>query len=385
MLNIKPSDTKAASSLTPEQLGTLASLQLKLNSLGVEGDFLPTVVEGPVVTLYRFVPKNATRVSLVERLAPDMAIALGADVVQVRRMPGENAIGIFVPNKIKKLLTFRDSVGEVWKKSEYRIPVGLGIDFTGKFIVEDLASLPHMLVAGSTGSGKSTWMNSVLAGLLYCRTSDQLRIVLSDTKQVEFTHFCGAPHLLFPPATNVKQSIDYLDFLVSEIDERLQKIGKSGFQNILQYNSHHKDNPRNKLPYILLVIDELADLLMCDIKEEQDEGPCKRYGKIAEARLGTIVQKARASGVHVIAAVQRPSVKIVEGNIKSNFPARITFRLPSEADSRTVLGTSGAEQLLSQGDMLFLSPNNAAIRRIHAPLVEISDIQAAVELACRRE
>lgn len=379
---MNPNNKTVSPVLTDEQLRTLAILQVKLASLGVEGEFLPTVSEGPIVTLYRFVPRNATRVSLVERVAPDLAIALSAEAVQIRRV--ENAVGIYVPNKTKKLVLFRDSVSPVWnavEKLKQRVPILLGIDHMGSFVIEDLPLLPHLLIAGSTGSGKSTLLNSILASLIYTIPATRLKLVLSDVKQVEFPHFTGAPHLLYPVATSVTESLEQMYWILDEITRRLGLLSQRRCQNILQHNQLF-----DPLPYIVLVIDELAEILMDQSKEEDSDGvpKGKTRGKIAEHRLGLIAQKARATGVHIIAATQRPSVKVVEGNIKANFPARVSFRLPSEADSRTILGASGAEQLLSQGDMLYLSPNTPAIRRLHAPIAFPVDIQAAVEVACRR-
>lgn len=374
--------------ISSEHLAVLATLAVKLASLGVEGDFEPNVSEGPVVTLYRFVPKNATRVTLVERVAPDLAIALGAECVQVKRLPGEYAIGIYVPNKEKKLILFRDSIGPVWDafyNRKHRIPLLFGIDHMGQIVVEDLPLLPHLLIAGATGSGKSTFLNSILAGLIYTVPPTRLKLVLSDVKQVEFTNFIGAPHLLYPVSTSIPDTLEQMEWLCDEINKRLGILVKASCQNIIQYNSLET---RAQLPYVLFVIDELTEILMDQSKEMYiDESGKEKYrtrGKLAEHRLGLIAQKARATGIHIIAATQRPSVKVVEGNIKANFPARVSFRLPSEADSRTILGTSGAEQLLSQGDMLYISPNTPAIRRLHAPLASIEDIRAAVDMACRK-
>jgi len=389
MLNTKTTDQPK---LDEKHLAVLATLQVKLASLGVEGHFLPSVSEGPVVTLYRFVPQNATRVSLVERVAPDLAIALAAECVQVKRLPGEQAVGIYVPNKDKRLLLFRDAVGSVWdayNNRKQRIPLLFGIDHMGAMVVEDLPLLPHLLIAGATGSGKSTLLNSILASIIYTVPPAKLKLVLSDVKQVEFTNFVGAPHLMFPVSTSIPETLEQMEWLCDEINRRLTTLVKASCQNILQYNSLET---RAAMPYILFVIDELAEILMDKSNEEQEipdgKGGTKikliARGKLAEHRLGLIAQKARATGVHIIAATQRPSVKVVEGNIKANFPARVSFRLPSEADSRTILNTSGAEQLLSQGDMLFVSPNSPAIRRLHAPLASIEDIRAAVDVACRR-
>jgi DNA segregation ATPase FtsK/SpoIIIE, S-DNA-T family len=365
--------------LTPDQLATLAKLQLKLVNLGIDGHFLPDVSVGPVVTLYKFIPTNATRVSNVENRADDLAIALGVECVQVSRLA--DSIGIFVPNAERKLLEFKESVGAVWT-SKAKIPILLGMNHLGNLIVEDLVTLPHLLIAGSTGGGKSTLLNSILTSLMYCKSPSELKMVLCDTKQVEFTHFTKAPHLLFPVATSVKDVINQLECLTEEIDYRLEKMAHSACQNIAQFN----ERIITKMPYIILVIDELADILQDQTREEDSNGKAigKSYGKQAEYLLGKIVQKARATGIHCIAATQRTSVKVVEGNVKSNFPARITFRLPAEYDSRTILGTSGAEHLLAQGDMLYLSPNSPAIRRIHAPYASIEDIKIAVEMACQR-
>jgi len=370
---------------TDEQLATLATLQVKLNSLGVEGDFLPDVSVGPIVTLYRFVPKNATRVSLVERVAPDLAIALKVEAVQVRRV--DNAVGIYVPNKTRTLVQFRDSIGPVWtafNDKHQRIPILFGIDHMGTFVSEDLTTLPHLLIAGATNSGKSTLINSILASLVYTIPKDRLQLVLSDVKQVEFTHFTGAPHLRYPVATDVGKTLKYLQWLIDEINNRLTTLSQRRCQNILQHNQ----SSYPFMPYILLVIDELAEILMNQERElyidETGKERTRTLGKVAEHRLGLIAQKARATGIHIIAATQRPSVRVVEGNIKANFPARVSFRLPSEADSRTILGTGGAEQLLSQGDMLYMSPNTPAIRRLHAPIASLSDIEQAIDIACRR-
>lgn len=370
-----------SSNLTPGQIGTLAKLQLKLSSLSIDGHFLPDVVVGPIVTLYKYVPTNATRVSAVVGLADDMAIALGVESVQVSRLPSENAIGIFVPNLHRTVLQFKESVGAVWT-SKAKLPILLGMDHLGSTQVEDLTSLPHLLIAGSTGGGKSTLLNSMISSLMYCKSPTELKLALCDTKQVEFTHFAKAPHLLFPVATTVRDVIYNLEDLVSDIETRLATLAKHSCQNIAQYNERFT---HRKMPYVILVIDELADILQDQTREEGPDGKLtKSYGKQAEYLLGKIVQKARATGIHCIAATQRTSVKVVEGNIKANFPARISFRLPSEADSRTILGECGAESLLSQGDMLYSSPNYPALRRIHAPYASIEDIRVAVEMACQK-
>lgn len=365
--------------LTDFQLATLATLQLKLTALGVEGDFQPTAIEGPIVTLYKFSPRNATRVSQVERLAPDLAIALGVEAVQIRRVPGEAFIGIAVPNRDRKPFLFRDAVSVIWQ-SKARIPICLGISQEGNVVVDDLTNLPHLLIAGSTNSGKSTLVSSILTGLVYTKSPSEIQLLLSDTKQVEFGRFEKTPHLARPIATSVLATLEILNYAVDLIEDRLGELAKIGCKNIAEGNHLASLRKLPQWPYYVIVIDELADPLSDKTRIEIDEKDVS-MASLCEHALATIVARARATGVHVIAGVQRPSVKIVEGNIKSNFPARVSFRLPSEIDSRTVLGTGGAEHLLSQGDMLYLSPLNPSIRRIHAPLAKNEDMNAAVEMA----
>jgi S-DNA-T family DNA segregation ATPase FtsK/SpoIIIE len=380
MQNQKDSINFLKNNLTGDQLKSLAIMTVKLQALGCDGHFLPEVYEGPIVTLYKFVPENATRVNFVERLAPDMAIALGVEAVQVRRLPGESSIGIYIPNKDKKLFPFRNAVAEVYKvKDKMNIPLGLGIDNMGNFICEDLTTLPHLLIAGSTGGGKSTLLNSIIASLVYCVSSTKLKMVLLDPKQVEFNHFDTIPHLIWPIACSTTDILDQLTWLCDEVEKRLRTLANAKCQNIGQYNINNF-----RMPYYVIVIDELADPLQDQSKDPDDEDNKKTYGKRIEFALGKIAAKARATGIHIIGATQRPSVKVVEGNIKANFPARLSFRLPSEADSRTILNSSGAEQLLSQGDSLYLSPNSPAIRRIHAPFASLDDIRMAVEMGCQR-
>ena len=374
-------------SLTNEQLSVSAAIAFKLASLGLSAKFVEPVSQGPIVTVYRFQPQGSTRVSQIESLAQDFAVTLGVEEVFVKRMPGETAIGIAVPNRERNWVQWRNIVGTIntrnWilsdtKGVEFQIPLLLGIDQVGECIIEDLTLMPHLLLAGSTGSGKSTLLNSIIASLIYGYSPTCIRFIMSDTKGVEFLHFTGAPHLLYNPCTSVYQTAERLTWLISEMELRLKKYPQYNARNILEYNSKSP----SKLPYIVVIIDELADLLQ-DKRKQDEESRGPSIGKIIEAKLCHLAQKARASGIHIIASTQRPSVKLIEGNIKANFPARLTFRLPSEADSRTVLGTSGAEHLLSRGDMLFINPNKPGLQRIHAPIASIEDIKAAVEYSVR--
>lgn len=379
--------TVAVSTLTDEQRRISTLIIMKIIELGQSAKFVPPITEGPIVSVYRVLPQGTTRVSAIESLAEDFAITLGVEDVFVKRMPGESAVGISVPNKERRWVNWRDYVGFASRQniasSDKRIPLLLGVDYTGKVVVEDLTLFPHLLIAGSTGSGKSTLLSSIIGAIVYNCNSSEIKFVLSDTKGVEFGHFLGAPHLLFDPAQNIYQTLERLDWLIDEMNDRLKKFGRAETRNIGEYNDRKVSSSSERLPYIVIVIDELADLLSDRSRREGEKGPS--IGKIAEGKLSQLAQKARATGIHAIAATQRPSVRLIEGNIKSNFPARLTFRLPSGSDSRTVISTEGAEHLLSRGDMLFVNPNRPGLQRIHAPLASISDIQAAVEVASRRE
>lgn len=366
----------SSTNLTEEQIQTIGKITIKLVELGLEVEFQPPVLSGPIISIYRFAPQATTKVSHLESLSADIAVILGVEDVLIKRMPGDSAVGIYVPNRERRYIDFKEAVGFLYDK-EREIPLLLGVDYMGKPVVEDLALLPHLLIAGSTGSGKSTLMASMLAGIVTKSNSSAVQLVLSDTKNVEFGYFVGSPHLLYEPAKSVWQTLEQLDWVVNEVEDRLKSIGKAGHRNITEYNAQ----AHRRLPRIVVVIDELADLLMDRSKNEDKI----KLSSIAEGYISKIVQKSRAAGVHLIAATQQASVKIVAGYIKANFPARLSFRLPSESDSRTILNTGGAEHLLSPGDMLYISPLYPGIRRIHAPHANIKDIQTAVEMACWKE
>jgi len=382
----------ASSTQTDEQRVVASAIAFKLASLGLSAKFAEPISVGPIVSVYRFTPVGSTRVANIEALAQDFAIALGVEDVFVKRMPGEVAVGIFVPNRQRSWVKWRDCVGPqaLNQQSLCRVPLLLGIDYLGRRVVEDLTLFPHLLIAGSTGSGKSTLLSSIIATVIYVNKSEDIKFVLSDTTGVEWGHFVGAPHLLFEPATNIYQTLERLDWLIEIMESRLKELSKYGLRNILEYNAesdrhqlHRKGVSSQKLPYIILIIDELSDLLADRRRENESRSPT--LGKVAEAKLCQLAQKARKTGIHIIASTQRPSVKLVQGDIKANFPARLSFRLPSGADSRTVLGTEGAEHLLSRGDMLFINPNKPGLQRLHAAEASLEDIQAAVDVASRKE
>ena len=357
---------------TEDQFRVIAAVTTKLAQLGLEVSFVEPITTGPLITTYRFTPRSASKVSQITSCAQDLALTLAVEDVLVRRLPGEAVIGVSVPNATRSSVNWRDTLAQ--PPTDMLLPLNLGVDSEGRLYRADLARCPHLLIAGSTGGGKSTLLHGIIASLMYWRTAQRIQFVLSDTKNVEFGHFIGAPHLLFEPATSMYRTWELMDWLIDEMEHRLKVIGHEGYRNIYDYNKGPWTTESHipKLSYIVFIIDELADILGGDKRGE---------AKIANAKLSRIVQKSRAAGVHVIAATQRPSVNVVAGSIKANFPARLTFRLPSNADSRTIIGEDGAEHLLAQGDMLYQGPLTQASKRLHAAYAAAEDIKQCVEVA----
>lgn len=364
--------------LTAEQNAVLTALTFKMSQLGLSVKPLPKEISvGPVVTVYRFEPQGNTKVSHIEALSQDFAVILKAEDIVVKRLPGEAAVAVFVPNKERETVRWFNIASIPTNGERPNIPLLMGIDHLGKKVLEDLTLFPHLLIAGSTGGGKSVWMNSEIATIAMNYSPKEIRIALSDTKGVEFNMFEGLPHLAYKTATSVDDTIKIFDNLIGIMENRLKMFAaQQGVKNIIDYNQR---SGNTRLSYICLFIDELFDILSDTRRPETDEGRSPRIGEIARGKLAKIAAKARATGIHIIAATQRPSVKIVEGDIKANFPGRLSFRLPSEADSRTVLGTHGAEHLLSRGDMLFINPNRPGLHRIHAPIASQEDIKACLD------
>ena len=373
---------------TDEQRAYIIAISHKISTLGLQARFVEPISVGPIVSVYRFQPEGSTKVAQLEALSQDLAVVLGAEDIFIKRMPGESAVGIFVPNKEHQWVKwFNQSTVDT---SKYKIPLVLGIDYLGKVVVEDLSTLPHLLIAGTTGGGKSTLINSIIASIILNYTPDDIQLVLCDIKEgVEFTKFANAPHLRSMLASSIDLAHIRFDELLDEMQRRLQLLVKNSVHNIFEYNSTRQGS-KTRLPYIALIIDEFADLLSDRRRIEEDtpspDGKPKYAiaGKIASGKLSKLAAKARASGIHIIAATQRPSAKLLEGDIKANFPARLAFRLPSQTDSRVVLDTGGAEHLLTRGDMLFINPNKPGLARIHAPLASIEDIKAALSFASQR-
>jgi S-DNA-T family DNA segregation ATPase FtsK/SpoIIIE len=364
--------------LTPEQKEVVKIITEKIEVLGKHAEFVGPVTVGPVISTYRFFPVRRTKVAHLESLHKDFAVALGAESVLVKRMPGESAVGVFIPNKKRITVVFSDTLSNVtdYMQDESddghaKIPLNFGINSDGEPFVDDLAIQPHLLIAGATGSGKSTCQHGIALSMLWSLSPKELQIIISDTKGVEFKAFKNVPHLRFPICTDVYKTMASMEWCIQETQTRLNLFSNADVRNIHEYNARQVGDA--KLPYVVFFIDELADVIA--------EGPGIDRGeaKINASKLGTIVARSRASGIHVIAATQRPSVNIVKGSIKSNFPSRLAFKLPSSIDSRTVLNTKGAEALMKRGDALYSSSASSDLIRIHAPYTSLAELSTTIE------
>jgi len=354
---------------TDIQKTVITTIVTKLAALGHVVTWHEPISSGPLITTYRFLPKNSSRVAQIASLSSDIALALSVEDVMIQRIAGEAYIGVSVPNATRELVLWRNLLSP--PPSAVAIPLNFGVDQYGHPYIDDLVTLPHLLIAGSTGSGKSVFLRSIIASAMFWRSPSQLQFILSDTKLVELGIFTGASHMTFlEPATSALATCERMDWLIEETERRLRLFETEKVHNLHEHNQRFGHQLRSLIPYIVLIIDEVADIFPEDDRAQS---------KISSAKLGKIVQKSRASGIHVIAATQRPSVNIVSGSIKSNFPARISFRLPSETDSRTVLGSGGAEHLLSRGDMFFSSPSRPSLLRLHSAFATDDDIKYCID------
>jgi S-DNA-T family DNA segregation ATPase FtsK/SpoIIIE len=331
---------------------------------------------GPMVTTYEFKPEAGIKYSRVTGLADDLCLAMRAESILIERMAGKNTVGIQVPNHRRETIHLRDCLeAEVFHKAKSRLTIAMGKDINGRIITADLAGMPHVLIAGSTGSGKSVAINAMIMSLLYRTTPAQVRLILVDPKRVELGMYEGIPHLFTPIITEPKLAANALRNAVREMERRLKLLASRSVRNIDQYNKlfegimpslFDEGEEEQPLPYIVIIIDELADLMMLDRAN-------------VEESITRLAQMARAVGIHLILATQRPSVDVITGLIKANIPTRISFRLATKVDSRTILDTNGAEALLGRGDMLFLPPGTSRLMRLHAPLVTEKETAAVVE------
>ena len=332
-------------------------LEKILMDFGVNGN-IKKVSHGPVVTLNEFEPAAGVKVSKIINLSDDIARNTSSESARIATIPGSNTVGIELPNNIRENVYLSEIFSNAdFKKKDIKLPIALGKNISGKPIVSDLASMPHLLIAGTTGSGKSVCINTIILSLLYRHTPDKCKFILIDPKMLELSTYEGIPHLLCPVITEAKKAASVLGWVVKEMESRYRLMTKEGVRNIDGYNAKHK----LPMPYIVVVVDEMSDLMLV-------------AGKEIENYIQKLSQMARAAGIHIIMATQRPSVDVITGTIKANFPTRISFQVTSKIDSRTILGEQGAEQLLGKGDMLYMSSANRIVR-IHAPFVSDNEIE----------
>ena len=332
-------------------------LEKILLDFGVSGN-IKKVSHGPVVTLNEFEPAAGVKVSKIINLSDDIARNTSSESARIATIPGRSTIGIEIPNSTRENVYLSEILSNIdFAKKEIRLPIALGKNISGIPVVGDLASMPHLLIAGTTGSGKSVCINTIILSLLYRHTPDKCKFILIDPKMLELSTYEGIPHLLCPVITEAKKAASVLGWVVKEMENRYRLMTKEGVRNIDGYNAKHV----LVMPYIVVVVDEMSDLMLV-------------AGKEIENYIQKLSQMARAAGIHIIMATQRPSVDVITGTIKANFPTRISFQVTSKIDSRTILGEQGAEQLLGKGDMLYMSSANRIVR-IHAPFVSDNEIE----------
>ena len=381
--------------LTDEALEQNARLLEKvLDDFGIRGEII-NVRPGPVVTLYELAPAPGIKSSRVIALADDIARSMSAISARIAVVPGRNVIGIELPNSKREMVFFRELISSTeYENTNTSLSLALGKDIGGKAIISDLARMPHLLIAGTTGSGKSVGINTMILSLLYRLSPDKCKLILIDPKMLELSVYEGIPHLLAPVVTDPKKAVIALKWVVKEMEDRYRKMSKLSVRNIAGFNDRVEEAIENDeviirtvqtgfdketgqaiyeeeemdlepLPFIVVVIDEMADLMMV-------------AGKEIEATVQRLAQMARAAGIHIITATQRPSVDVITGTIKANFPTRISFQVTSKIDSRTILGEQGAEQLLGQGDMLYMA-GGGRISRVHGAFVSDNEVEKVVK------
>ncbi|MFA6991337.1 MAG: DNA translocase FtsK [Candidatus Babeliales bacterium] len=346
-------------------------LEEKLLCLGVKGS-VASIKPGPVITMFEYKPEIDSKISKITAVEDDLAMALTAKSIRILApIPGKNVVGFEISNLNRNDVFFGDVVkSPEFEKNSGKLPLILGVDVVGKPAIEDLSKMPHLLVGGATGSGKSVGLNAMIISLLCKLNPDQLKLILIDPKRLEFGPYADIPHLLFPVVTNATTAIGVLKWVVQEMENRYQKMATVGVRNINEYNALQNTGslakPIEDMPFIVVVIDELADLMMVG-------------GKDVETQIVRIAQMARAAGIHMMVATQRPSVEVVTGLIKVNFPSRISFRVSSKIDSRTILDAQGAEKLLGRGDMLYMNSSSPDLMRVHGVYVSDEEIRKVVE------
>ena len=386
---------KVATQVSQKELEKIAAkLEEVLKEFGVIGKIVQ-IKSGPVVTLYELEPAPGTKIARVIGLSDDIARSMMAVSVRIAVVPGSNTIGIEMPNPKRETVYLRDLIeGQEFRDSKAALTISLGKDIGGRNTYADLSKMPHLLVAGTTGSGKSVGVNSMIISLLYKMTPEECKLIMIDPKMLEFTMYNGIPHLLTPVITDPAKAVIGLKWAVKEMEDRYRAMAQLNVRNITGYNQkleelreggekitktvqtgfdmetgkpiyEEQEFDLTPMPYIVIVVDEMADLMLV-------------AGKEVEAAIQRLAQMARAAGIHLIMSTQRPSVDVITGTIKANFPTRISYQVTSKIDSRTILGEQGAEQLLGMGDMLYM-PAGQRPRRIHAPFVKDSEVEKIVE------
>lgn len=346
-------------------------LEKKLDDFGVEGKVV-AVSPGPVITTFEYEPAPGVKINKIINLTDDLALALRSISIRiVAPIPGKAVIGIEIPNANREIVKFKEIVvSGVFKKSKSKLTICLGKNIVGEPFVANLDSMPHLLIAGATGAGKSVALNGMICSMLFKSTPDDVKLILIDPKRIELSIYDGIPHLISPVVTDARKATNALFWAVREMEKRYEMLSENKAKNIIQYNQKVEkekkeaggESPLTKLPYIVIIIDELADLMMVASRD-------------VEFALTRLAQMARAAGIHLIIATQRPSVDVLTGVIKANFPTRLSFQVSSKTDSRTIIDANGAENLLGSGDMLFLPPGTAKLERIHGAY--ISDVELA--------
>ncbi len=360
---LQPSDSASIRPSKDEILNDSSLIERKLVDFGVEGK-ITSVHPGPIVTMYEFEPAPGVKINRIVSLCDDLALALKAQSVRISPIPGRAVIGIEVPNKQRETVCLREILSsEGFRKTKSRLTLGLGKDISGLPVLADLSKMPHLLVAGATGSGKSVSINSMVMSVLYKATPREVKMLMIDPKLLELSAYEEIPHLISPVITNPKEAAEGLKKMVFEMERRYRVLAEKTARNIESYNIQAKDE--ELLPYIVIIIDELADLMFTAPGDVEDS-------------IARLAQMGRASGIHLILATQRPSVDVITGIIKANFPARIAFQVSSKVDARTILDTHGAEQLLGKGDMLLMLPGTRIVR-VHGALVTEEEIKGVVD------
>lgn len=363
------------SSADNENLRMLSRLlEKKLEDFGVQGKVV-TVTPGPVVTTFEYEPASGVKINKIVNLTDDLALALRAISIRiVAPIPGKAAVGIEIPNAVRETVRFKELVvSDDFEKSKSRLPLCLGKDIVGNPVVVELDKMPHLLIAGATGSGKSVALNAMICSFLYKSGPDEVKLIMIDPKRIELSSYDGIPHLITPVVTDVKKATNALFWAVREMEKRYEKLAEIKAKNITQYNEKVKKGAKDsngnvleKLPFIVIIIDELADLMMVASRD-------------VEVALTRLAQMARAAGIHLILATQRPSVNVLTGVIKANFPTRLSFQVSSRTDSRTIIDANGAENLLGNGDMLLLPPGTAKLKRIHGAYISETELKQITE------